>query len=236
MEHGTWRVEPLMLPPALYSARVAPPLRALVLRMLSLRPQQRGTAALLAQEMERAATSLPDSSPSLSAPLKEQVAGQSSVARASPQTHRRSWTLWLAGGAAGLVLAVGARWMTPEESVESASAARGESSAAGQPDAGPVGLGDAVASASPEESPKPLGPKVMAEQTLPEPQPGQTRPDAKGRCPRKRQVALNGGCWMTLSADQEECAEINGQMYKSSCYVPAVPPGRPPTSSPADQR
>src|SRR5690349_16369748 len=88
--------------------------------------------------------------------------------------------------------------------MENASAAQGESAEADPPDAGPVGLGDAVASASTQDSPETLGPKVMAAETIPEPQPGQTRPDAKGRCPRKRQVALNGGCWVTVSADQEE--------------------------------
>lgn len=57
--------------------------------------------------------------------------------------------------------------MTPEKSVESASAAQGESAEAGQPDTGPVGLGNAVASAPTEHSPETLGPKVMAEDTLP---------------------------------------------------------------------
>jgi serine/threonine protein kinase len=233
--YDTWRVEPLMLPQALYSARVSPPLRALILRMLSVRPEQRGTAAQLAQVMERAATSLPDSGGPLNASKQEQVAGQNSGARASPQAHRRSWRPWIATAAAGLALATWTRWMTPGESMEGASVAQEESAESGQPDTGPVGLGDAVASASTHDSPKALGPKVMAEDTLPKPQPGQTRPDAKGRCPRKRQVALNGGCWIGLSLDQEGCAELNGYMYKGSCYVPIIPPGRSPTSSPADQ-
>jgi serine/threonine protein kinase len=235
-EHDSWRVEPLMLPPALYSARVAPPLRAVILRMLSLRPELRGTAALLAQEIERAATSLPDSSTSQNAPLQEPVAGQRSGARAPPRTHLRSRRRWLAAGAAVLTLATWIRWMSLGESIERASIAEDESAEAKQPDAGPVGLGEAVASATTEHLPEPLGPKVMAEETLPEPQPGQTRPDAKGRCPRKRQVALNGGCWVTLSTDQEECAGLRGHLYKGTCYLPFIPPGRPPTSSPADQR
>jgi serine/threonine protein kinase len=235
-EHEAWRMEPLMLPPALYSARVAPPLRAVILRMLSMRPQQRGTAVLVAQEMERAATSLPNSNASLNAPIQELVAEQSSVARASPRTRLRSRRLWLAASATGLALAMGIRWMTPEESVESASAALEESAEADQPDTGPVGLGDAVASASPENSPKPLGPKVIAEEMPPDPQPGQTRPDAKGRCPRRQQVSLNGGCWIGLSVEQEECAVLHGQLYKGTCFVPFIPPGRRPTSSPADPR
>jgi serine/threonine protein kinase len=234
--YDTWRVEPLMLPQALYSARVAPPLRALILRMLSLRPEQRGTAAQLAQEMERAAAPLPHSSTSQQVPLQKQGGEQSASASPSARTHLRFRRRWLAAVAAVLALALWTRWMPLGESLESAFVAQPENADGGQPEAGPVGLGDAVASASMEDSSETLGPKVMAEETLPEPQSGQTRPDAKGQCPRKRQVALNGGCWMTVSADQEECMELRGQLYKGTCYLPYVPPRRRPTSSPADQR
>ena len=120
--------------------------------------------------------------------------------------------------------------------MESAPVAQAENAEKGQPEAGPVGLGEAVASASTEDSPETLGPQAMAAETPPEPQPGQTRPDAKGRCPRKQQVALNGGCWMAFSVDQEACTELRGHLYKGTCYLPFIPPGRPPTSSPADQR
>lgn len=221
-EHGTWRMEPLVLPQALHSARVAPPLRALILRMLSVSPEQRGNAAQLAQELERAATSL--------------SAGPGSGAGMSPRVRLRSWRPWLAAGAAGLALLTWTKWMAPGVSVESPPVAREESAEAGQPDASPVGLGDAVASASTEGTPEPLGSQVMAENTLPEPQPGQTRPDARGRCPRKRHVALNGGCWVASPLDREECEEIRGRTYKGTCYQPVIPPGRSPTSSPADQR
>jgi serine/threonine protein kinase len=234
-EHGTWRLESLRLPPALHSARVEPPLRALMLRLLSLRPEERGTAAHLAQEMERVASSLPDSSAPMNASTKEQVARKSTGASPSSQAQLRSWRPWLAAGAAGLALATWVRWMTPGDSAESASVAQEEIAEARQPDAGPVGLGDAAASASTGDTSENLGPKVMADEALPEPQPGQARPDAKGRCPRKRHVALNGGCWVASPFDREGCTEINGQMYKGSCYVPIIPPGRSPTSSPADQ-
>jgi serine/threonine protein kinase len=234
-EHGTWRMDLLRLPSALHSERVEPPLRALILRMLSLRPEERGTAAQLAQEMERVAASLPDSSVPVNVSTEEQVARQRVGASTSSRAHLRSWRSWLAVGAAGLAVAIWARWMTPAESEEGASVVQEETAEADQPDAGPVGLGDAAVSAATGDTPETLGPKVMAEEALPEPQPGQARPDAKGRCPRKRQVALNGGCWMRLSADQEGCADYSGHMYKGSCYVPIIPPGRSPNASPTDQ-
>jgi hypothetical protein len=227
-------MESLRLPPEVHAARVEPPLRALILRMLSMRPEERGTAAQLAQEMERVAASLPDSSVPVNVTAEERVARQRSGASTSTRVQW-SWRPWLAAGAAGLALAMWTRWMVTGASVESASVAQEETAEAGQPDAGPVGLGDAAASASSGDTPETLSPKVMAEETLPKPQPGQARPDAKGRCPRKRQVALNGGCWMRLSADQEGCADYSGHMYKGSCYVPIIPPGRSPNASPTDQ-
>ena len=74
----------------------------------------------------------------------------------------------------------------------------------------------------------------MSEDTLPEPLPGQVRPDEKGRCPRKGLVALNGGCWAETAWEPEKCQKLGGQMFKGTCYVPFIPPGRsrPPTSDP----
>ena len=220
-EHGTWSMEPLVLPPTLHSARVAPPLRALILRMLSLHPEQRGTAAQLAQELERAAASL--------------AAGQGSGAGMSPRGRMHSWRSWLVASTASLALAVWTQWMTPGEPVESPPTSQEKDAEEDPPEPGPVGLGGAAASASTEEGPKPPGPQAMAEDTPPEPQPGQTRPDAKGRCPRKRHVSLNGGCWVTSAHKGEACEEIRGHIYKGACYQPVIRPGRSPTSSPADQ-
>ena len=219
--HGTWSMGPLVLPPALHSARVAPPLRALILRMLSLHPEQRGTAAQLAQELERAAASL--------------AAGQGAGAGMSPRVRMRSWRPWLAASATGLALAVGTQWMTHGGPAESPPTAQEEDSEEDPPAPGPVGLGDATASVSTEDTPETLSSTVMAEDTLPEPQPGQIRPDAKGRCPRKRQVALNGGYWVAGPYDRDECTEVRGRIYKGTCYLPIIAPGRSPTSSPADQ-
>jgi serine/threonine protein kinase len=218
--YDTWRVEPLMLPQALYSARVAPPLRALILRMLSVRPEQRGTAALLAQELERAAASLADS-PSVPS---------------SPRARTRSWRPWLATGAVAVALATWAGWMALGVSGNSSQAERTEIAAADQKNTDPVGLGDAAASASAEDSPAPSTPKAMVANTLPVPLEGQATPDAKGRCPHKRQVALNGACWAEAPVGQEQCEVFSGYMYKGLCYVPIFPKGRrPSTATPTKQ-
>ncbi|HYH95447.1 serine/threonine protein kinase [Hyalangium sp.] len=66
-EAGTWHVEGLASPPPLsLNPRVDVRLDALILRMLSVRPEQRGTAQELAEALEQAAQlSLPESTRSL---------------------------------------------------------------------------------------------------------------------------------------------------------------------------
>jgi hypothetical protein len=219
-EHGTWRVEPLMLPQALYSARVAPPLRALILRMLAVRPEQRGTAALLAQELERAASSLTDSS---SVP-------------SSTRARTRSWWLWLATGAVAGALATWAGWMAFGPPGDRSRAARTEIAKAGQRDRVSVGLGETATSTPTGDSPAPSTPEAMAADTPPEPLPGQAAPDAKGRCPHKQQVAINGACWAKTPVNQEQCEIFSGYMYKGMCYVPIFLKGRrPSTATPTKQ-
>jgi hypothetical protein len=76
----------------------------------------------------------------------------------------------------------------------------------------------------------------MADEPLPEPQPGQTRTDAKGRCPRPKQSPLNGACWVpTQQVVRESCEEATGQLFMGTCYVPVIPRGRRPTSSPEER-
>ncbi len=77
----------------------------------------------------------------------------------------------------------------------------------------------------------------MAEDTLPAPLPEQVRPDSQGRCPHKKQVALNGGCWVEMPMGREACEAANlsvhmGSMFKNKCYMPVLSHGRQPNSSP----
>ncbi|HYI00136.1 serine/threonine-protein kinase, partial [Hyalangium sp.] len=92
-EAGTWHVEGLASPPPLaLNPRVDVRLNALILRMLSVRPEQRGTAQVLAEALEQAAQlSLPESTrslfvqeASLAADLGAQAAGTSGLAPLPP--------------------------------------------------------------------------------------------------------------------------------------------------------
>ncbi len=266
-EEGNWQVESVVCPPGLRDeARVAAPLRELIVRMLSVRPEERGSAAELAELLDQAGErlapvstppSVAEELPRPSVPPREevpaaevsdrardaaegevQVSEEPAGARVSARGVRpraQVWArrLWLATAAAGLALATWAGWSVARHFVESPSFARREAADKDRPDAGTAGLGDAASIASEEGAPE-SSREVVAEDPLPEPLPGQMRPDAKGRCPHKQLVALNGGCWVKL--DRERCEALSGHVYQGACYVPIVPPERQPTSGPGDQR
>ncbi|WP_407741587.1 serine/threonine-protein kinase [Hyalangium sp.] len=216
-EHGTWHLKGVRLPRSLRNSLVVEPsLRSLMLRLLSVAPEQRGTAAQLAQELEP----VPPVSPSR----------KSSSTRA-PRRH--GW-LWVPAAVAGLALTVWMGRSVFHEPLEQPSVARAAPVKGDSPDAGTAGLGDAATIATPDKVPSGAMDQGMGEDALPEPEPGQVRPDQKGRCPRKGLVALNGGCWAETSVEREGCTELGGQMFKGTCYVPFIPPGRkhPPTSVP----
>jgi serine/threonine protein kinase len=287
-ELGTWHLEAMLLPPALLSdPRVEPRLRGLVLRMLSVRPEERGTAAALAEALEQAAEhpapesaqpcftgqALPPSAlpqqqaaaapglgslkhlgddgdevraarprelaPQLEA--QEPLPEQSSVAGGSAGRVRLrapTWHAWpsLTLAAASLALTVCTWWAAPRAPLEMPSVAHAEASAVEAPDAGPTGLGAAAVTPSLETVSSPQTQDGVTESTLPEPLPGQLRPDEKGRCPPKGLVALNGGCWAEFAWTPEQCSELGGQMSKGTCYVPFIPRGRRPNSSSMDKR
>jgi hypothetical protein len=235
-ETGTWHLEAVRPPASLL--RVEQPLRDLVLRMLSVHPEERGTAAQLAEALERAAQPpVPESPPLRVEEVEERVTEPSSQERGTaernrPRAHARPGWPWLAM-AAGLALVAWAWWAVPQQSLKKPSIAQAETAGAGARDAGTAGLGEAASTVSTEASPEPSIQEPLAEDTLPEPLPGQVRPNAKGRCAHRRQVALNGACW--VPHDPEECEALGGnsQLFKGRCYVPAMSTERPSTSQPA---
>jgi hypothetical protein len=143
---------------------------------------------------------------------------------------------WLGALAATVVVGVATGWAAWCTSEEASTVARRELADTDSKDAGTSGLGETTSRMSRETS-SALSPRQgMAEEPMPEPLPGQTRPDEKGRCPRKRQVALNGACWLEFQLDSEGCAELEGSMFKGRCYAPMFSAGRRTTSSPPHQQ
>jgi hypothetical protein len=241
-KHGTWHLDAVLAPQALL--RMEPPLRDWILRLLSVRPEQRGTAAQWAEALEWAAGHAVAKSPRASlagAPSEARapLAAASSVAtdsapRTGARVVARPWRSWLMTAAVSGVLATGAWWAAASHGVHKPSAMEDNATGAGKADAGTAGLGQTAVAASPVEAAERSWPEALAEEAPPEPVPGQLRPDAKGRCPRKQQVALNGGCWAQPPFEREECEATGGTVFKRTCYLPIVPPQRSPTSSPSN--
>lgn len=221
-EHGALRLDGVLVPRALLSnPHVDSTLRAATLRLLSMNPEQRGTAAQLAQELEQSLTPFrPHPSASSSEPAR---------ARAGSRSNWRGWAL----AVTGLASVIGAWWAIPGMPPRERAVARVIPSKADSPDAGSAGLGDAASPVTMEQQPSGSTQEGLSEET-PEPQPGQIRPDEKGRCPGKGMISLNGGCWLETSWAAEKCEELGGQMLKGTCYLPIIPPGRkrPSTSNP----
>jgi hypothetical protein len=256
-EAGLWHLEGLASPaPLTLNPRVAPGLDALISRMLSMRPEERGPAGQLAEALEQAARlTSPESTRSLFAQDKPRVIASGeerggalieaklqmsaepsrtpgAAARVRPAARLRTRLMQLATAAGLLALGAWAGWVAREKTPDQPTAVRKEADESRLDDEGPAGLGEEAATSAEKASPTPAMPGVQSEDTPPEPVPGQRRPNAKGRCPHPRHVSLNGGCWVRM--EREKCEELDGtgHLYKGVCYVPVLSPGRPPTSQP----
>jgi serine/threonine protein kinase len=215
-EQGCWKVTSPDIRPLLENnPRVEPLLREVILRLLSDAPEARGTAKQAAEALELT------------------VERAQRPERSEHPGRTRTWKPWLALAAAGACMVL--LWHSQPDPM-SVSTPRASNSQA--PDAGPAAVGDTSptelqASTLPLTEKKPL-----AQEPLPEPSPGQARPDKKGQCPGRKQVPINGGCWVPSSMPAEECVENGYVLFKGKCFGPALPPPKKPlpTSSPPEAR
>jgi serine/threonine protein kinase len=221
-ETGTWQMQSTApTAPQALNRRVDQRLSALVLRMLAVQPEKRIPAEEAAEALEQLAMSATTSPPDTK---------DSHSRGTGPWAHGRRWP-WAASLAAGLAIGACAWWAASGKSLERPATVHTDITS--DEDGSATGLGDEVSAASMAKADEPNAPELLAEEALPEPQPGQRRPAANGRCPRKGQVSLNGGCWRPLDLERDACAEeVRGQFFKGTCYVPIFLPGRQPTSSP----
>jgi len=255
-EAGSWRWEGVVpAAPHQRNPRVEARLSALCLRMLSVHPEARGTAEQLVEELEQVAQDSDSSSlarlfppeplrPQVSAPPLKLAQEEAQVLAAplgktepgeafSPRASARPRPRWSMASAVVLMLAGGTWWAVGDPAEELHALARHEAGRAHpEEDDDTAGLGEVALLGAMQTMPAPSAREVLAEEPQPEPVPGQARPDAKGRCPRKWQIALNGGCWKQLQLNREECEAINGHLFKGTCYMPITTAGRSPTSHP----
>jgi serine/threonine protein kinase len=210
-EQGIWQATGPDIRPLLESnPRVAPPLRAVIVRLLSDAPEQRGTAAQVAQALEASA------------------GGEERPKRSRPPERARAWKHWLTLAATGAY----AVWLWSSMWMPRAFNAQA-------PDSGTVAVGDTSPTGPQAATPSPEENRPTAQQPVPQPRPGQARPDENGRCPGRKEVLINGGCWVELlPRSAEECAESGYVPFQGKCFGPAhAPPKKPvPTSSPGEAR
>ncbi|WP_164013957.1 serine/threonine protein kinase [Pyxidicoccus trucidator] len=216
------------------NARCCPELSELVSRMLSPRPEARGSPRELAEALERAARKAgPAADVSLFTGDEPRLAGLMPVPQYVTVRPRRvarwPWFAAAAGLGGALALSAGGVLRVPAiEEPATAPLAQQEESR----DGGTVAVGDTALTAPVAPGREPSVWSTIAVEMPPKPLPGQSRPDATGRCPRRMQVPLNGGCWVKVSiSDMKECDE-SAYVYKGGCYEPAFPSPRPATSGP----
>jgi len=222
-EQGSWRVmSPDPRPQLENNPRVEPPLREVIVRLLSEAPEARGSAAQVAEALEAEAS------------------GEERPENSKPPPRPRAWKPRLALVAAGACTALfwHSQPVRPLFGLTDGSAPR--ASASGASDADTAAVGD-TASPTPQAptSPPATEKEPLAQEPLPEPRPGQLRPDKRGQCPGRKLVPINGGCWVELpQMSPEECAEIGYVLFQDKCFVPANAPSKKPqpTSRPPEER
>jgi serine/threonine protein kinase len=249
-EQGGWRVtSPDPRPLLEKNPQVRPMLRECILRLLSDEPSARGSAAQLAEALEAeaekhvaefrpAATPAPEVSPP-TAPVSTRASEFQE--RPRTQAHKWAWRPWLALAAAAVSAVLLWPWQPVHAPPGSVSASTSEAEHAQVPDAGTAAAGDTAPTEPQASHPPPSERKSITQDSPFMPaadQPRrQTKPDAKGRCPGRLQVAFDGGCWVE-HLPAEGCAENGYMLLKGKCYAPVleVPQKAVPTSSPSKAR
>ncbi len=219
---GNWHVTSPDIRPGLESnAQVEPLLREVILRLLSEAPEARGTARQVAEALEAAA------------------GGEEHPERSNPPERARAWKLWPALAAAGACAVLLWHWQPVPPVPGPMGVSTPGTSDSQAPDAGPAAVGDSSPADAEASTAPPTEKKPVAQEPLPEPRPGQIRPDKRGQCPGRKQVPINGGCWVELlQMSAEDCEESGYVLFQGKCFGPAnAPPRKPPsTSSPPEAR
>jgi serine/threonine protein kinase len=252
-DEGHWRVEcPDFRPLLDNNPRVQPLLREWILRLLSQAPEERGSAALLAQALEAEAAELMKAPTPARAPTSEPLPPGVPASRSAAEGPRRSraprqprtFRPWLAlVAAAAVALVLWSQYRPLSVSREHVPTSSPEYTQAHAPEAGTAATGERAPSSPPSSTPPPSGQQPVSQDPPHIPGPDQplrrARPDAKGQCPAPKQVVFNGGCWVEQAAmTAEECVRNGYVLHKGRCYTPALelPQKTVPTSAPGEAR
>jgi hypothetical protein len=246
-------------PPLVLNPRVYSRLSALILRMLSLRPEERGTARELAELLENY---LKHAGPQADQPLfawetlERSEWSREDVAAASELGHRPRYRamevvraaqkrdadqradadeerqLWLVVAACALI-AVGLFCVASQwVHVRMPAVAQGGREDAGTPDGGVSELGPEALTSYARQDTVPQGQPSISVDVPPEPLPGQRRTNSKGQCQGRGEVPINGGCWLRFDDNVVPPCYTGHYEWLGRCYQPSLLNGRQPTSEP----
>ncbi|MBN1204892.1 MAG: serine/threonine protein kinase [Myxococcaceae bacterium] len=232
-------------PPMALNPRVEPQLSALILKMLSVRPNARGTVRGMAEALEQAAKSAGLGAdqplfgwerveeavkPAAARSEAEEPVQQPRAAagRVPSREPSGAWAVPLAVAALVLLAVVMSR-PEPEPDLEAPEPlpmlVQEEGRDAGTADAGTVGLSDivlevpvAIAAHEPDWS-------VSSTDIPKEPLQGQRRPPCI-----KGLVEIRGGCWLKHDSRPPDCPDFAYE-WGTGCYVPVFSRARPRTTS-----
>ncbi|SEM45578.1 Serine/threonine protein kinase [Stigmatella aurantiaca] len=208
-EEGFEFVDPPWVPPETL-ASVCPELAALIRQMLHEEPAERGSAASVAQALERAAKKAGRAA-------DQPLAGGQYVALPPPASA--AWRPALVA-ALGMCLSL-AVWWWGSQSLGGAKWTADRQ----HPEEAPVGLADSTLDASTAGPPAEFEQGGMALDVPETPLPGQHRPPCA-----KQELKINGGCWRRLADATPPCG-VRTYEWKGMCYVPMFDPPRPSTSN-----
>ncbi|MDY7232182.1 serine/threonine protein kinase [Hyalangium rubrum] len=188
-----------------------PELAGLIRQMLAEEPSARGSAARVATALEKAAET---AGRRADLPMLQRSARETT---GSPRPVRM-WRRGLVAAVAVIaVLAFCGWWATSWRWAENPGR-EGE-------DAGTAGLAkDSLTLRAPVERPEPT-PKALSLEMPKKPLPGQARP------PCKREVEINGGCWVRPEDSKPPCSDVAYE-WRGVCYYPVLVPKPPATSEP----
>jgi hypothetical protein len=246
-EPGPWRLEwRVPKPPLEMNPRVDPLLSELIVRMLSLRPEERPAAVELVEALELAARKV---GPGADKPLfsrEEPVAAVDNSAlvqnqgsapgariatarRVPARERRRVWAAYAACALLGAVVSAGAvGWaLWPGQHARQGEVAQSTLGKV-QREEESVGLGDTGLKA-PAANVKDVSGSGPASQLVP-PTPLKDQRRAP-HCYPPVEVTINGGCWVEVPTTKPPCRDPHYE-WQGSCYIPSLTRKRQPTSEP----
>ncbi|MDC0710082.1 serine/threonine-protein kinase [Stigmatella sp. ncwal1] len=228
-------------PPSELNPRVEPRLNALILRMLSVRAEERGSAGELARLLEKAAAEggAPADAPLCPGAPREDVWKPAAERAEAPLTfkppsHSRTGaTLLTLASYLGVALLAGAlAWAMarnpppPLQEHEDAIVIAHASFAGEERDGGTSGLADTALPALVVPPGAPSGWELIS---LPMPEDPFRNQRRAPHCEAPLEVTLRSGCWIALRDVKPPCGKY-GYEWRGGCYLPSYSPQRQPTS------